>query len=118
MIDLIRISGLRVSMPIGVPDEERSRPRPIVIDVEIRTDTSLAGKSDDLADTVDYGRTISQIVDSVAHEQVRLLEHLAEKIAELVLNTPLVESVAVEVRKENPPVEADVDAVVVRIERP
>jgi dihydroneopterin aldolase len=118
MIDLIRIDGLRVPMRIGVKDEERSEPRQIVIDVEIRTDTSLAGKSDDLKDTVDYGRTISQIVDSVAHEHVHLLEHLAERIAELVLNTPLVESVAVEVRKDNPPVEADVDAVTVRIERP
>jgi dihydroneopterin aldolase len=118
MIDLIRIKGLRIPMRIGVSEAERSEPRPIMIDVEIRTDTSVAGKTDDLADTVDYGRTISQIVEAVADEHVRLLEHLAERIGELILNTPHVESVAVEVSKESPPIEADVDAVTVRIERP
>lgn len=117
MTDVIRVSGLLVSMRIGVKEEERAQPRPIVIDLDIRTDTRLAGKSDDLADTVDYSRIITRIV-SVARKEVQLLEHLAEEIAELVLNTPLVESVAVEVRKESPPVEADVDAVAVRIERP
>jgi dihydroneopterin aldolase len=116
--DVIRVSGLRVSMRIGVNEEERAQPRPIVIDLEIRADTRLAGKSDDLADTADYSQIISRIVTSVAHEEVRLLEHLAERIADLAVNTPLVESVAVEVRKESPPVEADVDSVSVRIERP
>lgn len=118
MTDVIRISGLRVSTRIGVGEEERAQPRPIVIDVDIRTDTGPAGKSDNLADTVDYSRIAARIEETATRGGVRLLEHLAQEIAELVLNTPSVESVAVEVRKESPPVEADVDAVAVRIERP
>ncbi|MGH2787473.1 MAG: dihydroneopterin aldolase [Actinomycetota bacterium] len=118
MSDLIRIAGLRVMVRIGVSEEERTEPRPVAIDIDVHTDTSRAGKSDDLSDTVDYSAVISSITASVAGREIHLLEHLAAEIAELVLNTAFVERVAVEVSKESPPVEADVDSVAVRIERP
>ena len=111
------ISGLRELGVHGVLPEEQVRPQPFQVDVELLVDTTAAGASDDLGDTVDYGAVSEAVSRVVASEHHQLLERLAARIAEVCRADPRVTGVVVEVRKLHPPVGAQLDHVAVRIER-
>ena len=67
----------------GVLPEERVRPQPFEVDVELLVDVAAAGASDELEDTVDYSAVCEAVSRVVASEQYRLLERLASRIAEV-----------------------------------
>lgn len=118
MTDRIRIEGLEIETRIGVPDAERATPQTVSIDIEIAADLAAAGKSDDITDTIDYGRVTQEVASLVRAAEVHLLEHLAEQIAASIGRFPGVTGVTVEVSKRNPPIDEDVGPISVRIERP
>ncbi len=101
----------------GVLPEERQRPQPFEVDLELHVDVRSAGDSDDLDDTVDYSAVCEAVSRVVSSESYLLLERLATRIAEVCKADARVERVAVEVRKLHPPVRAQVQHVAVRIER-
>jgi 7,8-dihydroneopterin aldolase/epimerase/oxygenase len=115
--DVIELRGLRVTGTHGVLPEERERAQPFEVDLEIETDLASAGTSDDLADTVDYGAVADAVAGVVAGPHADLMEHLAERIAQVVLAAPRVEAVTVAVRKLRPPVPWDLATAGVRIHR-
>ncbi len=117
MTDWVSIKGLRVPTRVGVGDEERAAEQVVVVDVAMRADLSRAAASDDLADTIDYGRTVADIAALVRGSETRLLEHLAQRIASAITALELVEEVTVEVAKEDPPILEDVERVSVRMTR-
>ncbi len=53
--DRIELRGLRALGTHGVLPEEQERPQPFEVDLDLEVDLRRAGRSDDLADTVDYG---------------------------------------------------------------
>jgi len=116
-VDRILISGIRELGVHGVLPEEQTRPQPFEVDLELVVDLAVAGKSDDLDDTVDYAAVCEAVSRVVSSEQYQLLERLAERIAEVCTSDPRVQSVVVEVRKVQPPVRAMLQHVGVRIER-
>ena len=116
-MDRISIRGLRAVTHIGVPDEERSRPQALLIDLEVLTDLRQAGASDELDDTVDYGALTSRVAELVSRSRVKLLERLAALIAEEIATAKGVTGVSVTVAKETPPLDEDVKGVSVQIER-
>jgi 7,8-dihydroneopterin aldolase/epimerase/oxygenase len=116
-VDRILIPGLRELGVHGVLPEEQVRPQPFEVSLELQVDLAKAGASDDLADTVDYGVVCDAVSRVVATESYRLLERLAQRIAEVCTADPRVIGVVVEVRKLHPPVQAQVDHVAVRIQR-
>ena len=118
MTDRIRIDGLRVETRIGVTSEERSNPRPVVINAELRTDARRAGRGDDLSDTVDYHRAVVEVAALVRSGERKLIERLAEEIAALLAGMNGVVGVTVQVVKEAPPIDEDVAAVSITVERP
>lgn len=118
MTDRITIRALQVETKIGVTHEERSRTQVVSIDIEIETDLSSAGKSDDLDDTVDYGHVTQEVARLVRDSEVHLLEHLAERIAASIGTITGVTGVTVEVAKRSPPITEDVGPISVRIVRP
>lgn len=90
----------------------------VELNVEIEIDTARAGATDELGDTVDYHRAVRLVTDLVRSSETKLLERLAERVAAALLELEGVTGVVVEVGKQPPPVEEDVDAVSVRITRP
>ena len=77
--DRIELRGLRLSAICGVLPEERDRPQPLELDLDLWADLSAAGRSDDLADTVDYGAvcdTVEQVCASVVVQREELKEAL------------------------------------------
>ena len=117
MSDQLRIRGLEVMTTIGVPDDEREQPQRVLVDADIALDAKRAAGSDDVADTLDYGQLVADIEALAAAGERRLLERLAEEIADLILEQGIVEEVAVEVAKATVPVAQHVSAVSVRVIR-
>ncbi len=103
-VDLIELRGLTALGVCGVLPEEQDRPQPLEVDVDIEADLRAAGASDDLDDTVDYGAVCELVERVVTTERFRLLERLADRIAELILSDDRVLGVTVSVSKLRPPV--------------
>jgi 7,8-dihydroneopterin aldolase/epimerase/oxygenase len=117
MSDVIEIRGLRVLGIIGVNPEERDRLQPFELDVDLEADLSLAGKSDDLRDTVDYGVAVAVAERVVNTERHLLLERVAQRVADELLALDRVDGVTVTIRKVRPPLPQDVTTSAVTITR-
>jgi len=98
--------------------EEQERAQPFELDVDVVADLALAGSSDSLPDTVDYGAVCRLVEAVVTTERFVLLERLAARVAEVVLDHDRrVEAVTVAVRKLRPPVPQQLATSGVRIQR-
>lgn len=116
--DLIELRGLRVAGIVGVLAHERTQPQPLELDLDIAIDLAAAGRSDDLADTVDYGALCAAAERVVASTQFALLEALAERIAATLVEADArITSVTVWVRKLRPPVAQHLATSGVRVTR-
>jgi len=118
--DRIELRGLQVMGTHGVLPEEQQRRQPFGIDVDITADLRAAGRSDDLADTINYGEVAEAVASEVEGAHADLLEHLAERIAQRVLAMAgsRATSVTVTLRKLRPPIPVHSSSVAVRITRP
>lgn len=117
MTDRIAIRGLVVTTRIGVTEEERAEPQDVVIDIELRTDLSRSGTTDDLSDTIDYDALVNEVSALVRDGERNLLEKLAEEIATLLSARNGVSGVTVEVMKQHVPVAEEVSGISVRVEK-
>jgi FolB domain-containing protein len=99
MTDTLFIKELLVRTVLGVSDEERRDQQDVLITVAMETDTSAPGKSDDVADAVNYRTVSKQILALAESSQFRLVERFAEEIAALCLREPGVKRVRVTVEK-------------------
>jgi dihydroneopterin aldolase len=116
--DLIQLRGLRALGVHGLLPEERERAQPFEIDLDLELDLRAAGRSDAIADTVDYGAVTSAVIAVVEGPHADLLEHLAERIAVRCLDlAPRATAVTVTVRKTRPPVAAEMASAGVTIQR-
>ncbi len=97
--DRILIEGLRVSCVIGVNERERRAKQDVVLDITLHVDLGAAGRSDDIADTVDYGALAKRVIEHVAASRFRLVEALAESVAGVCLADARVTRVDVRIRK-------------------
>ncbi len=116
MNDRITVSGVEVFARHGVLESE-AEGQPFVVDVGLELDLSAAGKSDDIGDTVDYGDLASRIHRTVADERWNLIERVAERVAEVVLDDHRVMAVEVTVHKPRAPMPVAFDDVTVTIRR-
>jgi dihydroneopterin aldolase len=117
MSDRITLRGLVVRGYHGVFDHERTDGQDFVVDVVLDVDTSSAARSDDLADTVDYGAVAAAVAAVVSGEPVNLIETLAGRIATACLADVRVTSVEVTVHKPNAPIPLTFNDVAVTITR-
>lgn len=115
--EVIELRGLRALGICGALPEEQVRPQPIEVDLDVVADLRTAGRSDELADTIDYGALAAEAERVVTGERFTLLERLAERLAEVVLVDERVRSVTVAVRKLRPPVPQQLATSGVRITR-
>jgi dihydroneopterin aldolase len=117
--DLIELRGLRVVTLVGALPEEEERAQPLELDLDVEADLSVAGASDELTDTIDYG-ALCDVVEFTIIEggHVRLLEALADRVAAAVLAADeRITAVTLTVRKLRPPVPQDLATSGVRIRR-
>jgi len=98
-MDTIFVNGLEVFAIIGVYDWERESKQKILIDFEITLDTSKAGASDCLEETIDYGALSKQITTFVEESTFKLAETLCSRIADICLQDKRARSVTVKLSK-------------------
>ena len=60
-MDTITLTGVHANGTHGVLAFEHERPQTFVVDVTLHLDLAAAGQSDDLNDTIDYGRVAKDI---------------------------------------------------------
>lgn len=118
MADHISLRDLRVMAFCGVLPEEVERRQPFSIELDIETDLTDAGRTDELADTIDYGAVTAAVVELAENQRFNLLERFAVAVAEVVLGNDRATAVSVTISKLRPPVAHDLAASAVSIRRP
>ncbi|NIA24976.1 MAG: dihydroneopterin aldolase [Gammaproteobacteria bacterium] len=113
----IKLDGIRVFAHHGVFPEERQAGQTFVIDVTMHLDLEPAVTTDDLTATIDYGALAQAIHDRVADESWGLIERVAGRVADLVMEDKRVEVVEVTVHKPEAPITVPFDDVSVTIRR-
>ena len=98
-MDTVFITDLLVRGIIGIYDWERQQPQDILINIAVKVDLQPAGKSDDIADCIDYAALAQKVVAHAETVQRLTVEALANDIALICLAESGAESVKVRVEK-------------------
>lgn len=117
MTDRIGVVGIEVFAHHGVLAGEQADGQLFVVDVDIELDLAPASASDDLSDTVDYGRLALLIHQRVSGERWNLIETVAGRVADLVLEDRRVGAVTVTVHKPQASITVPFDDVRVTLRR-
>jgi len=116
--DRIVLANMAFEARHGVHDWEKTQPQRFEVDLELELDLEPAGRSDDLAATVDYGSVYDRVHEVVEGPSVDLLETLAGRVAERVLDADArIVTVVVRVRKPEVKVGGPLDYAGVEITR-
>lgn len=117
-MDKLIIRGIRCYGRHGVASEENRLGQRFEVSLELGLDCAAAGMSDDIAHSVNYAHVIEAVVGIVEGTPRRLIESVAESIAQALLEKfALIHDVRVTVVKPNPPVPFNFDGVSVEILR-
>lgn len=117
MNDRIEITGIEVYAKHGVLEHEQEKAQVFRVDVRVYTDLSRSGRSDDLADTLDYSELALEVREVVGSESHKLIETVATRVAEAMLDHPQVTGTHVTIHKPEAPIDLAFDDVAVTIER-
>lgn len=117
-MDQIKIEDLEIFANHGVFPEENRLGQKFVISAVLYTDTRRAGLTDDLGASINYGEVSSFITSYVKDHTFKLIERVAEGLAEaLLIRYQGLEKIRLEVKKPWAPVGLPLRSVSVAIER-
>ena len=116
-LDRLAVHGIEARGHHGVLDFERRDGQVFVVDLVLFLDTRGAARSDDLQDTVDYGSLVAKVKKAIESDPVDLIETLAERLADVCLADPRVQSAEVTVHKPDAPIAATFSDVALTISR-
>jgi dihydroneopterin aldolase len=98
-MDHIHIDNLRFRAKHGVYANERSTEQEFTVSVRLGVEVPQAGKSDELADTVNY-QVVKDCIQEVIEGNSRyLIEKLAEEMAEKILEDKRIKTVELTICK-------------------
>ena len=98
-MDHVFIEGLEIEALIGIYDWERRIRQTLVFDLEMAFDNRVPAASDDIEDTLNYKAVSKRLVEYVSQSDFGLVETLAERCAEIVLNEFKVERLRLKLSK-------------------
>jgi|SRR5690625_4381268 len=102
----------------GLFEPEKKLGQRFFVDVDLYTSLKVAGESDNMEDSIDYGEVFHTIEKIVEGEPKNLIEAVAEEIAVALLATFVkLDACRIEVTKPDPPIRGHYDAVSVQIYR-
>jgi dihydroneopterin aldolase/D-erythro-7,8-dihydroneopterin triphosphate epimerase len=97
--DRIFIRDLTIRCIVGIEEQERREKQDVLVHLTLYTDLRKAGRTDALEDTVDYRAIKKRILHLAEESRFRLIEALAQSIADECLRDERVERVGVVVEK-------------------
>ncbi len=117
-MDKIIIKGFRFFAYHGVNPEETEFGQHFEIDLTASVDLTVPCSTDDIDSTISYAALIKTIRRVGTAQADKLIERLAQRIADAVLaEYPPIQSVTLRLKKPDAPMKADFDYVAVEIER-
>ena len=84
-MDIIYLKDLRIDAVIGIFDWERQMKQTLILDLEMATDIRKAAASDNIEDTLNYKAVAKRLMEFVGNSEFELVETLAERITELII---------------------------------
>jgi len=85
-MDTIFITDLRIETIIGIYDWERKVRQTVSLDLEMAVDIRKAAATDSIEDTLNYKAVAKRLIAFVGDSEFQLVETLAEKIAEIIID--------------------------------
>ncbi|MDQ3159811.1 MAG: dihydroneopterin aldolase [Pseudomonadota bacterium] len=85
-MDKVFIEGLQIETLIGIYDWERRIRQPLVFDIEMAFDNRKPAATDAIEDTLNYKDVSKRLIDYVSASSFGLVETLAERCAEIILD--------------------------------
>ncbi len=85
-MDIVYISDLRIETVIGIYDWEREIKQIVSIDLEMAADNRRPAASESIDDALNYKAVAKRLIAFVEASEFQLVETLAERIAEIVLD--------------------------------
>ncbi|WP_418119203.1 dihydroneopterin aldolase [Variovorax sp. 350MFTsu5.1] len=96
----LTLQGLRFDANLGILEQEKTAPQPILVDAELNLGPQpLLPQDDDIFHVLDYRKVRRIIIDECTAEHVNLLESLIGKLAQRLLQLPGVLGVRVKIAK-------------------
>lgn len=118
MSDKIFLNGMAFYAYHGVLPAENDIGQIFKVDVEMTVDLRVAGHSDNVDDTVNYGLVYEDVKAIMEGENTALIETLAERIAKRInSHYNRVMETKVRITKEQPPIPGHYDGVGIEIVR-
>lgn len=118
MMDQITIKDLEVYANHGLYKEEKALGQKFLVSAILSLDTKLAGVSDQMDYSVDYGKVCHRIKEILTKNDFNLIECVAETVAKkLLLEFSLIRKLEIEVKKPWAPIGLPLDYVSVKIKR-
>lgn len=117
-MDEIRIEELEVFANHGVFPEENTLGQKFLVNAVLYTDTSKAGRMDDIHQSIHYGEVCQFITNYMRTHTFKLIESVAENMAaELLLSLERLSKIDLEIKKPWAPIGLSVNSVSVHITR-
>jgi 7,8-dihydroneopterin aldolase/epimerase/oxygenase len=111
------LTGLRVRGHHGVFEHEKRDGQDFLVDVTVWIDLDTAARTDELADTVDYGALAGRAAEIVGGKPRDLIETVATELASDVMTDDRVHAVEVTIHKPSAPIPLSFADVAVTVRR-
>jgi len=85
-MDIVFISDLDIDTVIGIYDWEREIRQTVRLNIEMNADIARAASTDHIDDTLDYKAVAKRMISFVQASEFGLVETLAERCAEIILD--------------------------------
>jgi len=85
-MDIVFVSDLDIKTVIGIFDWEREIKQTVRLNIEMNADVAKAALTDHIDDTLDYKAVSKRLIGFVESAEFGLVETLAERCAEIILN--------------------------------
>ena len=116
-MDKICIIDLKIPGKHGVYEFEKDKEGLFELDIEMYTDLTLPGNSDQLNDTVNYDEAVGVITDIFHKKDYNLIEAVGNDICKGLLRKYPIEKVIVRIRKPHAPIMANLKTVEIELIR-
>lgn len=85
-MDIVYIRELEVRTIIGIFDWEREQRQVVSLDLEMGSDIATAAATDTIENALDYKAVAKRLIDFIEKSEFFLVETLAERVADIVVN--------------------------------
>lgn len=98
-MDKVFVENLEIETIIGIYDHERVNRQKVVLDIEMFCDIKPAAETEDIDKALNYKILTDELRTMVSESQFLLIETLAERVSEFILEDHKVAVVRLKLRK-------------------